>query len=407
MKPHKPGGRATGADPELDAAARRKVCRITRVSTFVVGMRWRNCVFARLETDDGLTGVGEGTLEFQPLAVEAAIRTLAERYVIGSSAFSIERLWLEMYRNEFARGEAIINSAIAAIEMAMWDIIGKALNRPIYDLLGGRAHESLPCYANAWYGAGGSAKEIAQAAAAVRSKGYRGLKFDPFGSAGRDPEARELRKGVDIANAIRDSVGPDMDIMIDCHGRFSPGTAISVARDLEPCRLFWLEEPTDPENPAALAKVGRNISTRLATGERCYTRFHLQSMLASNEIDVLQPDIIHVGGILEGKKIAAIADAQYVPVSFHNPFGPVATAAAIQLDACTTNFVMQESFCEYDVPWRFDLLEFAPRPVDGRYAIPDRPGLGVGDFVFDALSAHPYDPKAFLPMWTNDWAKNF
>jgi len=399
--------RTTNASAEVRAAERRRACRITSVSTFVVGMRWRNCVFARLETDEGVTGVGEGTLEFQPLAVESAIRTLADRYVVGASAFSIERLWLEMYRNEFARGEAIINSAIAAIEMAMWDIAGKALDCPIYDLLGGRVRESLPAYANAWYGVGSSTREIARAAAAVRAKGYRGLKFDPFGAAGRDPEAAELRAGVETARAIREAAGPDMDIMIDCHGRFSPGAAISVAHDLEPCRLFWLEEPTDPENPHALAKVGRKIAMRLATGERCYTRFHLQSMLSTNEVDVLQPDIIHVGGILEAKKIAAIADAQYVPVSFHNPFGPVATAAAIQLDACTTNFVMQESFCEYDVPWRFDLLERAPRPVGGRYAIADFPGLGVGDLIMDTVKAHPYDPKAFLPMWTNDWAKHF
>jgi galactonate dehydratase len=392
---------------EKRAAERRRACRIKSVTTYVVGMRWRNCVFVRLETDEGVIGVGEGTLEFQPLAVEAAIKTLAERYVIGSSAFAIERLWLEMYRNEFARGEAIINSAIAALEMAMWDIVGKALDCPVYDLLGGQVHESLPAYANAWYGVGSSPNEIGQAAAAVRAKGYRGLKFDPFGAAGRDPEAKELRKGVEIALAIRDAVGPDMDIMIDCHGRFSPGAAISVARDLDPARLFWLEEPTDPENPQALAKVGRNIPMRLATGERCYTRFHLQSMLATNEIDVLQPDLIHIGGILEAKKIAAIADAQYIPVSFHNPFGPVATAAAAQVDACTTNFIMQESFCEYDVPWRFDLLEHAPRPANGRYAIPDRPGLGCGDLMLDVVRANPYDPKAFLPMWTNDWAKNF
>jgi len=385
----------------------RKACRVKRVTTYVVGMRWRNCVFVRVETDDGVTGVGEGTLEFQPLAVEAAIRTLADRYVIGQSAFSIERLWLEMYRNEFARGSAIINSAIAAIEMALWDIVGKALDRPVYDLLGGRVHADLPAYANAWYGVGSSNKEIAAAARAVAKKGYRGLKMDPFGGAGRDPEAQILRKGVDLVAAVRDAVGPDMDIMIDCHGRFSPGTAISVARDLEPSRLFWMEEPTDPENPHALDKVGRNIATRLATGERCYTRFHLQSMLATNAIDVLQPDPIHVGGILESKKIAAIADAQYIPVSFHNPFGPVATAAAVQLDTCTTNFVMQESFCEYDVPWRFALLDQAPRPMKGRFAIPDGAGLGVGDLVLDTVKAHPYDPKAFLPMWTNDWAKNF
>jgi len=390
----------------IDGAGRRD-CRVTAVQTHVVGMRWRNCVFVRIETDDGITGVGEGTLEFQPLAVQAAIGQLASRYVIGQSAFAIERLWLEMYRNEFARASAIINSAIGAIEMALWDIVGKALDRPVYDLLGGQVHEDLPAYANAWYGTGSSVAEIALAARAVAAKGYRGLKFDPFGGAGRDPERAVLRRGVEIVAAVRDAVGPDMDIMIDCHGRFSPGTAIEVARDLAPSGLFWMEEPTDSENAHALAAVGRNIPMRLATGERCYSRFLLQSLLATNEIDVLQPDPIHVGGILESKKIAAIADAQYVPVSFHNPFGPVATAAAIQVDTCTTNFIMQESFCEYDVPWRFDLLEHAPRPVRGRYAIPRRAGLGVGDLVMDTVRAHPFDPAAFLPMWTNDWAARF
>ena len=127
-------------------------------------------------------------------------------------------------------------------------------------------------------------------------------------------------------------------------------------------------------------------------------------LLETNEIDVLQPDIIHVGGILEGKKIAAIADAYYIPVSFHNPFGPVATAAAVQLDACTTNFVMQESFCEYDVDFRFDLLEHAPRPEDGHYDIPDRPGLGVGEFRPEVALAHPFEPDAFLPLFTDRWS---
>ncbi len=390
----------------IDAAGRRD-CRVTSVQTYVVGMRWRNCVFVRISTDDGITGVGEGTLEFQPLAVQAAIRQLADRYLTGQSAFAIERLWLEMYRNEFARASAIINSAIGAIEMALWDIVGKALDRPVFDLLGGQVHADLPAYANAWYGAGSSIADIAAAARAVATRGYRGLKFDPFGGAGRDPERAVLRRGVEIAAAVRDAVGPDMDIMIDCHGRFSPGTAIAVARDLASADLFWLEEPTDSENAEALAAVGRNIPMRLATGERCYSRFLVPALLATSEIDVLQPDLIHVGGILEAKKIAAMADARYVPVSFHNPFGPIATAAAIQVDACTTNFIMQESFCEYDVPWRFDLLEAAPRPVGGRYAIPRRAGLGVGDLVAETVAAHPYDPAAFLPMWSNDWARRF
>jgi galactonate dehydratase len=147
---------------------------------------------------------------------------------------------------------------------------------------------------------------------------------------------------------------------------------------------------------------------RLATGERCYTRYHLQALLGTHEVAVLQPDIIHVGGILEAKKIAAMADACYIPVSYHNPFGPVATAAAIQLDACTSNFVMQESFCEFDVAWRFDLLENCPRPVNGRYPIPDLPGLGGIELNLDAVRAHPYREDAFLPIWGGpDWRQRF
>ncbi|HET6469339.1 MAG TPA: mandelate racemase/muconate lactonizing enzyme family protein, partial [Geminicoccaceae bacterium] len=340
-------------------------------------------------------------------AVEAAVHHLAGRYVIGSTAFEIERLWRDMFRNEFARGGPVVNSAIGAIEMALWDIVGKALDRPVYDLLGGRIHDDLPAYANAWYGAGSSVGDVAKAAKAVAERGYRGLKFDPF-ECGRDPDPKELRRAYELVAAVRDAVGPDVEVLIDCHGRFSVGTAIAVARALEPCDLYWLEEPTDPENVGALAKIGRSIGTRLATGERCYTRYHLQALLATNEVQVLQPDIIPVGGILEAKKIAAMADACYIPVSYHNPFGPVATAAAIQLDACTSNFVMQESFCEYDVPWRFDLLANCPRPVNGRYAIPTAAGLGGIDLNVDAVREHPYDEGAFLPMWGGpNWRARF
>ncbi len=307
--------------------ASRKHCRITRVTSYVVGMRWRNCVFAHVETDDGIAGVGEGSLEYQPQAVAAAIDQLAHRYVVGQSAFSIERLFHDMLRNEFMRGP-IINSAIAAIEMAMWDIVGKALDRPVYDLLGGRMHERLPAYANAWYGQAKTPGEWEKAAAAVAAKGYRGLKFDPFGDCGRDPTAAEVRRSVELVQAVRQGVGPDVDVLIDAHGRFSVGAAIDICRKLDSCGLYWMEEPVDADNHGALAAVGRAIPQRLATGERCTSRYLLQSLLATNEVDVLQPDLIHVGGIMEGKKIAAIADAAYIPVSFHNPFGPVATAAA-------------------------------------------------------------------------------
>jgi galactonate dehydratase len=386
--------------------ATRRACRITRVTAYVVGMRWRNCVFAHLETDDGIAGIGEGSLEYQPRAVAEAIDQLAHRYVVGTSAFSIEKLFHDMLRNEFMRGP-IINSAIAAIEMAMWDIVGKALDRPVYDLLGGRMYDRLPAYANAWYGQAKTAEEWERAAAAVARKGYRALKFDPFGDSGRDPSAAEIRKAVERVAAVRQGVGPDVDVLIDAHGRFSVGAAVDVCQKLQAYGLYWMEEPVDAENHGALAAVGRAIPQRLATGERCTSRYLLQSLLATNEVDVLQPDPIHVGGILESKKIAAMADAAYIPVSYHNPFGPVATAACVQLDACTSNFVMQESFCEYDVEMRFDLLDHAPRPVDGHYEIPDRPGLGVGEFRPEVALAHPFDRDAFLPLFRTDWATRF
>src|SRR4029077_6922577 len=225
----------------MDIRRARKACRIIGVKVYVVGMRLRNCVFAHVSTDDGLKGIGEGSLEYQPQAVAAAIEQLAVRYFIGQSAFSIERLCNDALRNEFTLGP-VINSAIAALERAMGDIVGKSLDRPIYDLLGGRIHETLPAYANAWYGAATSPAEMEKAARAVAAKGYRGLKFDPFGSAGRDPDAREVRQAVDLVAAVRQGVGPDVDVLIDAHGRFSVGAAVDICRKLEPFELYWMEE---------------------------------------------------------------------------------------------------------------------------------------------------------------------
>jgi galactonate dehydratase len=211
----------------------RKDCRITRIDTFIVGARWTNWVFAHVHTDDGISGVGEGSLEWQAEAVVTAIRTLASRVAIGQSAFQIEKIWQEMFRNEFARGGPVVNAAIGAIEMACWDIVGKALGRPVYDLLGGRLYERLPAYANAWYGAGASLDEVGEAAREVARKGYRGLKLDPFGDSGRDPDRKRLNAAIEMVETVREAVGPEVEILIDAHGRLSPGTAIDIAKDFE------------------------------------------------------------------------------------------------------------------------------------------------------------------------------
>ena len=209
---------------------------------------------------------------------------------------------------------------------------------------------------------------------------------------------------------MRDAVGPDVEVLIDAHGRFSPGTAIAHrAGDRAQPTSTGSRSRCDPENVGALHKIGRSIRTRLATGERCYTRYHLQALLATNEVGVLQPDLMHVGGMLEAKKIAAIADAAYMPVSFHNPFGPVATAAAIQLDACTTNFIMQEIVLRVHAALALRSAR-ASAAARGR-AIRD---LRRGRASASASSgprrrkAHPFDPDAFLPMWKEgDWRSSF
>jgi galactonate dehydratase len=380
--------------------------KVRQVETHLVGANWRNFVFVRVLTDDGLGGVGEATIEWQPEAVAAAVRQLAERHLVGRSAFEIEGVWQRMYRDEFIRGDAVLLSAIGGIEIALWDIIGQALGEPIHRLLGGPVRESLPAYANGWYRGERRPDLYADQARAVVGQGYRALKFDPFGANGREMPRSEFNLAVDIIGAVREAVGPDVELLIECHGRFSPPQAIELGRAIDEFRPYWIEEPTDPENIAALEQCARGFTTRLATGERSFGKYQTFELLRRGFVDVLQTDLVHSGGILETKKIAAMADACFIPVAPHNPYGPVAEMATLHLDSCTTNVFIQESFSEFDVEWRGELVEGAPQIRNGTYSIPDRPGLGL-QLNLDAVAEHPYDAHAFLPMWREAWADRF
>ena len=371
--------------------------KISRVETFLVGREWNNLVIARVHTDTGLSGLGEGTMQWQARTVAAAIEHMASRYVIGASPFDIERLVQAMYRNEYARGGPVLNSAIAAIEFALWDICGKALDQPVHNLLGGRVHDTIPAYANGWFDAEAGSEDIGAAARRTVEAGYRGLKFDPFWGEGRDPDLADLRRGIEAVAAVRDAVGPDIKVMIDGHGRFSVGTASHVAHALAELGVYWFEEPVDPENYAALGEVARPGGLRIAAGERCYSRYQVPALIAQGRPHVLQPDPIQVGGLLEAKKIATLADSSYLPVSFHCPFGPISTAAVLQLNSATTNIIAQESFSAFDVAWRGELVSNCPMPVDGSYAVSTRPGLGI-ELNEAVVRAHPYR-DATQSMW--------
>lgn len=381
--------------------------KVTGIDTHLVGANWRNLVIVQVFTDDGSCGLGEATTLWQPEAAEAAVRELGRRHVIGRSPFDIEELTLRMVRDEFMRGDGILLSAMAGIEIALWDIMGQVLDCPVYDLIGGRTRRAVKAYANGWYGdEGWSPDDLAVAAAKVSAMGYGALKLDPFGSAGREMDADELAKAEEIVAAVRKEVGSRVKIMIECHGRFGVGQALEVDRRLRRYNPFFIEEPTDPEPMDVLARVASRMSTRLATGERCWGRFNTASLLRAGFVDILQSDPVQCGGILETKKIAGMADSFMVPLMLHNPYGPVAEMAAIHIAASTPNVEMIESFSEFDVHWRKDLVDGGPVIEEGEYRLPTRPGLGL-TLNPDVVAAHPYVDGAFLRMWSEDWAQGF
>jgi len=372
--------------------------KITRIETFLVGHGWNNLLFTRLHADNGLTGIGEGTMQWQARTVATAVDHMAERYVLGASPFEVERLVQAMYRNEYARGGPVLNSAIASIEFALWDICGKALGQPVHNLLGGRVHETIAAYANGWFDAEHGSGDIAAAAQRALALGYRGLKFDPFWGLGRDPDRADIRRGMENVIAVRAAVGRDVGVFVDGHGRFSVGAASVIAHQLAEAGVDWFEEPVEPENYAALGQVARPAGLQITTGERCFSRYHVPRLLAEGHPDIVQPDPIQVGGLLEAKKIAVLADSAYLPVSFHCPFGPVATAAALQLYAATTNVVLQESFAEFDALWCRELITNYPIPVGGAYPVSTLPGLGI-ELNETVVRDHPYQDRAVQSMW--------
>ena len=361
--------------------------RLADFKTFLVHDGYRTFVFLKLYTDDGLTGVGEGSTEWNELAVEAALRQMCGR-LRGADPFQTEALWEQLYRDSYWRNDLIINSAISAIDQACWDLKGKKLGVPVHVLLGGLRRERLRAYANAWYWGCTTPDDFARAAKQVVAEGFTALKWDPFGAADMTLSAAAMRAAADNVAAVRAAVGPDVDLCIEVHGRLAPAWAIEMARRLKPFDPFFYEEPVPPENFDALATVARAIQIPVATGERLTTKFLFRELLNRQAVDIIQPDLCHAGGLTEVKKIAAMAEASYVRVAPHNATGPIGTAAAVQLDACIPNFLIQEYFVT-QASWIDEVVQGAPRAVRGEIAVPDRPGLGV-ELDEKAALAHPF-----------------
>ncbi|MEA2512612.1 MAG: galactonate dehydratase [Thermomicrobiales bacterium] len=383
-----------GGRPDLKLA-------VTDVIPHVLFGGRTNLIFVEVRTDAGITGVGEASLEGKTEAVVGAINDVKE-YLIGQDPTRIEHHWQTIYRHSFWRGGVVIGSAISGIEQALWDILGKALGVPVYELLGGRVRDRVRLYANGPRGE--TPEEVAESCVRLVEAGWGALKLAPFeavtGVAGQ-PELKAARRQMQL---IRDAVGPDVDVLIDCHGRLSPTSAVQMADALEEFDIFFFEEPVLPEDPAAMAHVAASISIPVATGERLFTKWGFRDILALGAADVLQPDLAHCGGIWEGRKIAAAAEVSYVGVAPHNPYSWLLTMASVQLDLATPNFLIQEFLVDH--PPEVERL-FAERFTwlpGGWVEPPTAPGLGV-ELDWEAVRAHeqlPYTRTYQPSLWHVD-----
>jgi galactonate dehydratase len=379
--------------------------KITRFETFLANAGLRNYLFLRLITDTGISGVGEASLEWQEKTVQTLCHEWVEGRVIGCDPFDIEPVIGRMVRDQY-QGGATVMTAISAVELAMWDIVGKACGQPVYRLLGGRCHPRIATYANGWYGGAHTPAEYAERARDAVARGYRAMKFDPFGVAWKDLSASESEEAVDRVAAVREAVGDGVGLMIEFHGRLSAGSAITMIEKLKRFRPTWCEEPVAPECLELLAEVKRETGATLSAGERLYTLADFYRLASLRAADVVQMDIAHCGGLLAAKKIAAVAAMQDLRVAPHCSIGPVALAAALHFDVSTPNFMVQESFAEFDVPWRNDCVCGWTPLRDGELVLGDEPGLGI-ELDEATLAAHPYVAASFPSLWDNRWLVQF
>lgn len=364
--------------------------KITDVKAYTMDSFRMNWNFIKVETDEGLYGWGEASLGTNENALEGMVKDL-KRLIVGRNPFEIEKMWFEVYRDIYWKGGPVLMSAISGIEMAMWDICGKALNVPVYTFFGGKMREEVKMYANAWFVGARTPEEFALKAKHTAELGIKALKWDPFGSSHMTISNEQMEKTVNIVGAVREAVGDKVDLMIEGHGRFNPTTAVRIARELEQFKPAWFEEPCVPDNMDSTAYVRQHSNIPIAAGERGYTKYAFQEMFDKGAVDIAQPDVFHTGGLSEGKKIAAMAEARHLMVSFHNPSGPVSNAAILQLAATVPNFLIHEIMLT-DGSFRKEVTNEEVVYENGMIKIPDKPGLGI-DVNEDVIKAHPYVPR--------------
>lgn len=369
--------------------------RISDVQAFVVaGARW-GWVLVRIATEDGSYGIGEASLEGREVTIAQCVDEL-KRCLLGEDADEIARLNVVLYREPVWSGGPILQCAISGIDMALWDLKAKRLGVPLHELLGGRTKPELRLYANAWWYGGGTPDDVGRAAARAVDEGYFGVKFNPFN---RQPAYEPyylapsvLAAAEDYVGAVREAIGPERDLMVDLNACFmNLGDAVRAVRALEKYHPTFVEEPLPQENHGAMAELRRRCAVPIAAGERLFSFFEFDALIGAGAVDVAQPDLSHCGGVSATMKIAARAEAAYVPIALHNPNGPVCEAASAHVATAVPNtFGLLEHFPSE--PWRPEVVGTPYERTGGILRLTDRPGLGI-DFDEAAALARPWTPK--------------
>ena len=350
----------------------------------------RNWLVVKLNTDDpGVYGLGDASPMENETEVKSLITDFVSNHLTGKDPLDSEVHWTTLYHDPHARGGRLAMTALAGIDIALWDLKGKLLGQPVYKLLGGAHRDKIRVYANGWYTNPGTPEQNAEEAKKVVAMGYTAIKFDPFGQRNYYKiSLEEAQLAQDRVAAVRRAVGPNVDILIEAHAKFDVMNAIQLGKRLEEYRPLWYEEPVSEENLSELLEVRRKVDIPIATGERLYSKFSFARIVEVHAADVLQPDIANAGGITELKKIAAIAEAKHITVAPHNVCSPVGAQAEIHLCASIINYEIQEYHAEFYDDHYFTIFTGFPRQQDGYVSLSDAPGLGL-ELNEDEITAHP------------------
>ncbi|HZY74338.1 MAG TPA: mandelate racemase/muconate lactonizing enzyme family protein [Edaphobacter sp.] len=378
--------------------------KIIDIETYTVSAGWKNWLFVKVITDSDTYGIAEATINGFTATTEKAVHELAH-FVIGRDPLQVNSIASGII-NTIADAGHIHRLVMGAIEVACWDILGKTLGVPIWQLLGGKHRDSILAYANGWYRTERTPEHFLRIAETVVKRGFKALKLDPFGMAKGFIDRPDTELAFEILRGLREHFGPELKILIDVHSRFSPGESLRVANRLAPLDIFWWEEPTTGEREELTNEIASACPILVATGEQFDKVGQFETLARGKYVSIYQPEPMSLGGITNTIAVANIAQANGAWIAPHQSGGPVATAVCLQLAAAIPNFLIQEHFDPFNEPWTRDLVTWAPS-IDmetGHLPIPTAPGLGL-DLNMDVVRAHPYDPNAYFDTSRKGWEK--